>query len=151
MNGPQTLTRYLADVPPSRRRACVDKPGAPRCTTHSRTKKKTSGATQHDAYVQRVYGLKPGDYQRLYEFQNGRCYLCQRAKGYSRRLAVDHDHETGLVYGLLCSRCNKDVLGHSRREIAYFERAKDYLVNPPARQLRIVAYHQDNREKGTDA
>ncbi|WP_237113499.1 endonuclease domain-containing protein, partial [Mycobacteroides abscessus] len=36
------------------------------------------------------FGLTPEDYWKLYEYQNGRCYLCQRASGRTKRLAVDH-------------------------------------------------------------
>lgn len=32
------------------------------------------------------------------------CAICQRATGKARRLAVDHNHDTGDVRGLLCGR-----------------------------------------------
>lgn len=118
----------------------------PRCATHWRAAKKGGKATQHERYVQRVYGLPPGGYQELYEHQGGTCALCQRSKGIAKRLAVDHDHDTGLAYGLLCGPCNKDIMGWSHREIAFFERCIEYLRNPPARQLRIVAYHEEKRK-----
>jgi hypothetical protein len=50
-----------------------------------------------------VYGLGPGDYERMYERQDGCCALCGAARAV---LSVDHDHETGRVRGLLCNRCN---------------------------------------------
>lgn len=40
-------------------------------------------------------------------WQDGRCGICgihQRHE--SRQLALDHDHDTGLVRGLLCTSCN---------------------------------------------
>lgn len=119
----------------------------PRCSTHHFRRRKGTKKNQHERYVQRVYGLGEGDYDRIYEFQGGKCALCRRSTGVSKRLAVDHDHDTGLAYGELCGPCNKDVLGWSRREIAYFERCIEYLKNPPCRQLGIIAYHIDKRKE----
>jgi len=52
--------------------------------------------------LEKTYGITPEEYDQLLAFQGGRCAICgQQPK--SRRLAVDHDHETGAVRGLLCS------------------------------------------------
>lgn len=59
-------------------------------------------------------------------------------------MAVDHDHKTGMVRGILCARCNHDILGHARDEIEFFERAIEYLKSPPAISVigvRIVPNH----------
>jgi hypothetical protein len=135
------------DPPPSRPRPAPYR--GPRCATHDRQRRRATKAQSHENRVQKVYGLGPGDYGRLYLHQGGKCALCQRATGQTKKLAVDHDHETGLVYGLLCGPCNKDVMGWSRRQADYFVRCIQYLDNPPARQLRIVAYHEDNREEAS--
>lgn len=108
----------------------------PRCATHHRAVKKARSAASHERSVASKYNLPPGDYDRLYEAQGGLCALCRRASGATKRLAVDHDHVTGEVFGLLCSLCNYYVLGRaSRREIAYFQRAIEYLKDPPYRNL----------------
>lgn len=106
----------------------------PRCATHHRLVVKARKAAAHESRVQAVYGLGPGDYQRLYELQDGRCAICTRATGLTKRLAVDHDHETGEVRGLLDSVCNR-MLGHARDNPGFFLRAAKYLEDPPARQL----------------
>lgn len=57
---------------------------------------------------QRTLGVTEDDYQRLYKKQGGTCGIC-RKRLYSKRykaFAVDHDHKTGLVRGLLCTSCN---------------------------------------------
>lgn len=93
----------------------------------------------HDTRVCLVYGLQPGEYQKLYQAQGERCYICQRATGAVRRLAVDHDHAVGdgvreSVRGLLCKPCNR-LLGHARDNPEFFERAAAYLRQPPAREV----------------
>lgn len=89
-----------------------------------------------------TYGITAEQYWQIYEFQGGCCYICQRAKGTGRkRLSVDHCHETGLVRGLLCHPCNRDVLGHLRDEKDAFLRGWHYLDTPPAQLagVRVVA------------
>ncbi|WP_409071688.1 endonuclease VII domain-containing protein [Burkholderia pseudomallei] len=42
--------------------------------------------------------------------QGGVCAICKRApsgRGIAAVLHVDHDHTTGIVRGLLCTRCNR--------------------------------------------
>lgn len=121
----------------------------PRCTTHHRARKKTSSKAAHAAYVAKTYGLSGEQYDRLYEEQGGRCYICQRANGRSKRLAVDHDHATGAVRGLLCKMCNRDVLGHLRDSTDALKRAIDYLENPPAVRL-FGEIRAPEREETTD-
>lgn len=86
-----------------------------------------------DQRVCKVYGLKPGAYDLIYAAQGGKCFICQRATGKTRRLAVDHNHKTGEVRGLLCKTCNR-MLGHLRDDPLAFWRALIYLVSPPARE-----------------
>lgn len=102
----------------------------PRCTTHWRAEVKRRKAANHEKRVQETYGLKKGEYALLYTFQGGRCAICRRATGASRRLSVDHDHATGDVRGLLCRPCNT-MLGHARDREDFFERAQWYLRASP--------------------
>ncbi|MFB9661562.1 endonuclease VII domain-containing protein [Glycomyces mayteni] len=115
-----------------------------RCHTCHRATLKRRTAASHDAYVCDTYGLAPGEYQELYEAQGGRCFICQRATGASRRLAVDHDHKTGLARGLLCKPCNR-MLGLARDLAEFFERAIEYLRDPPAQRVLGNRYHKDFR------
>lgn len=106
----------------------------PRCATHHRAARKARAAAAHDRRVSVVYGLAAGDYQRLYDLQGGVCAGCRRATGRARRLAVDHDHVTGRVRGLLCSPCNR-LLGHVRDDVGTLMRIVQYLLDPPAGRL----------------
>ena len=106
----------------------------PRCATHHRQVTKSRNSANHERMVQARYGLTEGAYNLLYVMQGGRCAGCQRATGATRRLAVDHNHATGEVRGLLCRPCNR-MVGWFRDDPATFLRLADYLVNPPARRF----------------
>lgn len=57
------------------------------------------------------FGLTPDDYDEILKKQQGRCAVCRTDRFHSRRktLAVDHDHVTNKVRGLLCRRCNQAI------------------------------------------
>ncbi len=55
------------------------------------------------------FGLTIEEYDRLFLAQNGLCAICgnpETTKAGTVRLAVDHNHETNEIRGLLCNRCN---------------------------------------------
>ncbi len=79
--------------------------------------------------LQRVYGISGDEYVQLFRAQHGRCFVCERAK--AQHLAVDHNHRTGLVRGLLCAHCNR-VVGYLNDDRRKFARFAEYLANPPA-------------------
>jgi len=64
------------------------------------------------------------DYQRILKSQGGICAICKNRD--SRNLAVDHDHETGKIRGLLCSNCNRG-LGRFKDSAERLQSAIDYL------------------------
>lgn len=103
----------------------------PRCFTHHLARQKALKTAAQERRDVQLYGLRRGGYALLLREQNGVCAICMRATGRTRRLCVDHDHETGVVRGLLCSTCNK-ILGHARDDQEFFRRAMNYLEFPPA-------------------
>lgn len=122
-----------APAHPQTVRPIVEKSGG-RCATHWRKEKERRKAAAHERRVQQVYGLRPGEYERLYELQGGLCALCRRAKGTTKKLAVDHCHTSGEPRGLCCGPCNQ-LLGHARDDPDFFARCIAYLTFPPYRQL----------------
>lgn len=92
-----------------------------------------------------TYGITEEEYWEIYEHQEGYCYICRRANGRRKRLSVDHCHATGMVRGLLCTSCNRNVLGHLRDDPAALERAAEYLRTPPAPQAIGVRITPDMR------
>lgn len=90
------------------------------------------------------YTATPDMYLRLYKLQNGRCAICQKARGINpedpkgrgpQRLGWDHNHVTGVVRGLLCTKgdksCNR-MVGWFKNDPQAFLRGFKYLMQPPA-------------------
>ena len=56
---------------------------------------------------QRQHKKPSAEYERKFREQAGLCAICCKPEPINgRRLADDHDHETGKRRGLLCSLCN---------------------------------------------
>ena len=109
----------------------------PRCATDHRVFKKAQKERNHDRMVQRVYGLGPGDYERILAAQGGRCAILNcRATGKSKKLAVDHDHATGEPRGILCSNHNRSI-GANGDNPDVFRNIAAYLESPPARLVLL--------------
>lgn len=102
--------------------------------TGSRCKSCASTAS-HAQAIERQYGITGDEYDALFKYQGGRCAICGR-KPQKQRLAVDHDHKTGEVRGLLCANnengCNRAVVANlegsplgglqaAQRLVAYLE------------------------------
>lgn len=104
----------------------------PRCATHHRAKRAERKNATWEQRIREIYGITADEYWAIYEYQGGVCYICRRANGKRKRLSVDHCHKTGTVRGLLCTACNRNVLGHLRDELEAFDRCLDYLESPPA-------------------
>lgn len=107
-----------------------------RCATHARAAKKRAQINAHGRKVLRTYQITAEQYQALYEAQGGKCAIVNcRATGKVKRLAVDHDHETGEVRGLLCGPHNLLLKSTREAATAMLLSALEYLHNPPARRI----------------
>lgn len=94
--------------------------------------KACDSAAKYAAHIQKTYSISYSTYLDLYEFQGRRCFICGKQPK-TLRLAVDHDHKTGQVRGLLCSgqrSCNHDVLGNIS-DLPMAQRLVIYLETPP--------------------
>ncbi len=60
------------------------------------------------ARLRREFGLTIAEYAAMSEGQNHKCAICGKPET-SRRLAVDHCHETGKIRALLCGPCNNHL------------------------------------------
>ena len=59
--------------------------------------------------VQRLkrYNITLEQYHNMLLAQDNRCAICKGPPSDKRPLAIDHDHSTGKVRGLLCYGCNR--------------------------------------------
>lgn len=64
-----------------------------------------------DWHLQNKYGITHKDYLQLKESQDNKCKICGIAEEHceNQRFAVDHDHDSGEVRGLLCKKCNQAI------------------------------------------
>jgi hypothetical protein len=66
------------------------------------------GPADRKSHLKRKFGLTPEDYDRMLADQHGGCAVCGDPPA-KTALHVDHHHETGVVRGLLCFRCNAAI------------------------------------------
>ena len=77
-------------------------------------------------HLLRQYGLTNADYDRMMERQGGVCAICGQPPT-NNLLAVDHDHKTGRVRGLLCAPCNRHLGWYD----IYSKQVVGYLTTDP--------------------
>lgn len=82
------------------------------------------------AHRRSKYGLTPTAYMGLFEMQNFECAICVAPVQPNTASAhVDHCHSTGRVRGILCARCNREVVALERpgwldSALAYLKRGE---------------------------
>lgn len=84
------------------------------------------------AKLRSSYGISVADFNSMLAHQECVCGICRKEswQGKGNVPHVDHDHDTGLIRGLLCTQCNK-VLESALIPFG-FTAALDYVANPPA-------------------
>ena len=88
-------------------------------------------ATKSREYaLKRKYNLTLEQYNEILRSQDGRCGVCRRRREeFKTNFCVDHDHRTLEVRGLLCTNCNRYIIGRWRDPVV-FENAASYLRGP---------------------
>lgn len=78
--------------------------------------------------LKRKYNISTEEYDLLLIKQDYKCAICERITNEDgRRLAVDHDHATDRVRGILCISCNRGI-GFLQDDPELLVRASDYLT-----------------------
>lgn len=102
------------------------------CRTCNHTKSKNrylNNKDKHkDATLKKVYGITLLEYHKMLVKQKHKCAICGILQDKNKKyFAVDHDHVTGEIRGILCERCNQG-LGYFRDNIDILMNAITYLL-----------------------
>ncbi len=97
----------------------------PKFTCKSCYKKTDAYQNQRDRYLRSKYGLTGLEYETLLRWGGYKCWICGGGSG-SKNLAVDHNHRSGIIRGLLCKRCN-GVLARMMDDVSLLREAVYYL------------------------
>lgn len=85
-----------------------------------------------DLRLRRHFHITLDEYNQIVEAQGRACAICGKEwKPGDKRLALDHDHNTGLIRGAICFWCNK-LLGMFQDNYVRLAAAAAYLTRPPA-------------------
>ncbi len=109
-----------------------EKGGAGNRTEYAREWRKKNPDKVKDFDLRRRFGITLDEYRNLLEKQGSLCVICSQPElahhqnGQVRELAVDHDHKTGKVRGLLCTGCNAG-LGNFQDSPTTLQKALNYL------------------------
>jgi Recombination endonuclease VII len=100
-----------------------------RKAVHAYQKRWPDRLRNHD--YKRHYGITLDDYNKMFAKQKGKCAICRMPetsmrKGKIINLAVDHNHKTNKIRGLLCMKCNV-VLGYFEKHQSDITKVSRYL------------------------
>ena len=80
-----------------------------------------------DMKLKSAYGITIEQYNQMYKEQEGRCKICGVHQAECKKaFAVDHNHDTGEVRGLLCMECNTGI-GKLGDNVELLKKAIEYL------------------------
>ncbi len=81
----------------------------------------------HNKHLKAKFGITRQEYLDMFNSQLGNCAICGvNQLELTKRLSVDHCHNTGKIRQLLCTYCNS-VLGLSKESISILENAISYI------------------------
>ena len=77
--------------------------------------------------LKKYYNISLNEYEKMISKQNSCCKICNRHQNlFKYEFAVDHNHKTGKIRGLLCQPCNT-ALGLFKDDIEVINNAMRYL------------------------
>lgn len=119
-----------------------------RACISNRTKKwgRTNPVKRKNNQLLRDYGICIDQFNALFELQKGKCAICEKHQSKFRySLAVDHDHATGKIRGLLCAGCNsglarfEDSLSGLSKALNYLKKAEVTAQSKGASDEKVLS------------
>ena len=100
---------------------------------YQRTYRSLTPTLQKARALRDSFDLSLDEYRKMLEAQDGKCAICNQPETHKRNgklkaLAVDHDHKSGAIRGLLCSDCNTGI-GKLKDDPAILQSAIQYLTS----------------------
>lgn len=90
---------------------------------------KKNSLKRKGSHIKRNYGITLEEHNLMFNKQEGKCKICGRHQNEIKiPFAVDHDHTTGRIRGLLCHKCNQG-LGYFNDNIDLLMKAINHLKN----------------------
>jgi hypothetical protein len=103
------------------------KPRCKDCCSQSRKnhyeKEKQSGRLRETIWARQDINITYDEYLAKYNYLDGKCEICHLEFDV---LCVDHNHKTGEIRGLLCTRCNLGI-DNMNESVAVMTRAIQYI------------------------
>jgi hypothetical protein len=97
--------------------------------------KKANAERYRNYRLMKGFGLSSIEYDKKLKKQKNGCAICCKPCTSGKNLAVDHCHKSGMIRGLLCSKCNLG-LGLFKDDIILLATAKKYLTEHKKRPCK---------------
>lgn len=82
---------------------------------------------KRNQYLLKKYGITEVQYNQILRSQGGGCAICGKNKiTEGKNLAVDHNHHSGEIRGVVCTYCNRYRIGR-HRDPDLLRRIADYI------------------------
>lgn len=126
---PRVHKHKLTDINPDELTAVCAVCGPVGVNTNSKRKsyecKTAKKLAQADYIFRRKYGIGLAEREAMWQTQRGQCLICRKDIPLTET-AIDHNHETGEIRGILCGPCNRG-LGMFYDNVEFLESAIKYL------------------------
>ncbi len=90
-----------------------------------------------DNELKREFGMAPDQYDAILVAQGGHCRFCSRTPLKYKSLAVEHNHKTGVIRGIVCVNHN-NMIRHVEENLGRLSEIVNYLASDILKELPDV-------------